>query len=387
VATFEVRESAPTRVSLYDITREQLAAQLAEWREPAFRVRQIWGWLYQRMAAGIGEMSDLPKALRARLEEQYVLGRMTVVTDQRSSDGWTRKWLFRFPDGREIETVLMEYDGLRRTACISSQAGCAMNCSFCATGQMGFHRNLRAGEIVEQVLWVARELSRGAAPHNTTKGQRHGNSDGDDSARLSNLVLMGMGEPFANYGNVMEAVRRLMTSESDAGFGLGARRITISTVGLIPGIEKFAAEDTQVNLAVSLHAATDELRNRLVPINARYPLHDLVKATRGYIQKTNRRVSYEWALIDDVNDTNDQAHALAELVKQTNPRGANLVHVNMIPLNPTRGYRGRASDQDQRATFRGILDRAGVPNTLRVRRGIDIAAGCGQLKAEQEHMR
>jgi 23S rRNA (adenine2503-C2)-methyltransferase len=387
VATFEVRESAPTRVSLYDITREQLAAQLAEWREPAFRVRQIWGWLYQRMAAGIGEMSDLPKALRARLEEQYVLGRMTVVTDQRSSDGWTRKWLFRFPDGREIETVLMEYDGLRRTACISSQAGCAMNCSFCATGQMGFHRNLRAGEIVEQVLWVARELSRGAAPHNTTKGQRHGNSDGDDSARLSNLVLMGMGEPFANYGNVMEAVRRLMTPESDAGFGLGARRITISTVGLIPGIEKFAAEDTQVNLAVSLHAATDELRNRLVPINARYPLHDLVKATRGYIQKTNRRVSYEWALIDDVNDTNDQAHALAELVKQTNPRGANLVHVNMIPLNPTRGYRGRASDQDQRATFRGILDRAGVPNTLRVRRGIDIAAGCGQLKAEQEHMR
>lgn len=387
MATFEVRESAPTRVSLYDITREQLAAQLAEWREPAFRVRQIWGWLYQRMAAGIGEMSDLPKALRARLEEQYVLGRMTVVTDQRSSDGWTRKWLFRFPDGREIETVLMEYDGLRRTACISSQAGCAMNCSFCATGQMGFHRNLRAGEIVEQVLWVARELSRGAAPHNTTKGQRHGNSDGDDSARLSNLVLMGMGEPFANYGNVMEAVRRLMTPESDAGFGLGARRITISTVGLIPGIEKFAAEDTQVNLAVSLHAATDELRNRLVPINARYPLHDLVKATRGYIQKTNRRVSYEWALIDDVNDTNDQAHALAELVKQTNPRGANLVHVNMIPLNPTRGYRGRASDQDQRATFRGILDRAGVPNTLRVRRGIDIAAGCGQLKAEQEHMR
>lgn len=386
MSTFEVRESAPTRVSLYDITREQLAAQLAEWREPAFRVRQIWGWLYQRMAAGIGEMSDLPKALRARLEEQYVLGRMTVVTDQRSSDGWTRKWLFRFPDGREIETVLMEYDGLRRTACISSQAGCAMNCSFCATGQMGFHRNLRAGEIVEQVLWVARELSRGVAPHNTAKGQRHGKSDGDDSARLSNLVLMGMGEPFANYGNVMEAVRRLMTPESDAGFGLGARRITISTVGLIPGIERFAAEDTQVNLAVSLHAATDELRNRLVPINARYPLHDLVKATRGYIQKTNRRVSYEWALIDDVNDTNDQAHALAELVKQTNPRGANLVHVNMIPLNPTRGYRGRASDQDQRATFRGILDRAGVPNTLRVRRGIDIAAGCGQLKAEQEHM-
>jgi 23S rRNA (adenine2503-C2)-methyltransferase len=385
VTTIDLHASPP-RVSLYDITREQLAAQLAEWREPAFRVKQIWGWLYQRMAGSIAEMSDLPKTLRARLEEQYVLGRMTVSADQRSSDGWTRKWLFRFPDGREIETVLMEYDGLRRTACISSQAGCAMNCSFCATGQMGFLRNLRAGEIVEQVLWVARELARNAPVRNTQpQGRKQdASADRDDGSRLSNLVLMGMGEPFANYGNVMEAVRRLMGPEADAGFGLGARRITVSTVGLIPGIEKFAAEDTQINLAVSLHAATDELRNRLVPINAKYPLHELVKATRSYIQKTNRRVSYEWALIDDINDTAEQAKALAELVKQTNPRGANLVHVNMIPLNPTRGYRGRASDRDNRAHFREILDRAGVPNTLRVRRGIDIAAGCGQLKAEQE---
>jgi 23S rRNA (adenine2503-C2)-methyltransferase len=298
---------------------------------------------------------------------------MTVSADQRSTDGWTRKWLFKLADGSEIETVLMEYDGLRRTACISSQAGCAMNCSFCATGQMGFLRNLRAGELIEQVVRVARELAR---------SEVSGAAAGRDRERLSNLVLMGMGEPFANYSNVMEAVHRIMAAENDGGFGLGARKITVSTVGLVPGIEKFAAEDSQVNLAVSLHAATDELRDQIVPVNIRYPLREVVRATRGYIQKTNRRVSYEWALIEGVNDSLEQAQALAELVHETNPRDVNLVHVNMIPLNPTRGFHGRASDRDQRFRFREVLDRSGVPNTLRVRRGIDIAAGCGQLKAE-----
>ncbi len=359
--------------SLYDLTREQLGAALTEWGERPYRVRQIWGWLYQKLAGSIDEMSDLPRSLRQKLAERYTLSRMTVSADQRSSDGWTRKWLFKLADGSEIETVLMEYDGLRRTACVSSQAGCAMNCSFCATGQMGFLRNLRAGEIVEQVVWVARELARGADQMAAV---------GKERDRLSNLVLMGMGEPFANYANVMEAVRRVMTPEGDGGFGLGARKITISTVGLAPGIEKFASEDAQVNLAVSLHAATDELRNQIVPINARYPLREVVRATRGYIQKTNRRVSYEWALIEGVNDSLEQAHALAKLVRETNPRDVKLVHVNLIPLNPTRGFRGRASDRQQRFRFRDVLDRAGVPNTLRVRRGIDIAAGCGQLRAD-----
>lgn len=356
-------------LSLYDLTREQLAQQLAEWGEPAFRAKQLWSWLYQRLAGEIDEMTDLPKPLRARLHGNYALGRMVVVADQRSSDGWTRKWLFRLADGSEIETVLMEYDGLRRTACVSSQAGCAMNCSFCATGQMGFLRNLRAGEIVEQVVWVARALALSKAKP----------ADGD---RLSNVVLMGMGEPFANYQNVIEAMERMMAPEEGGGFGLGARRITVSTVGLVPGIRKFAEHGSQVNLAVSLHAATDELRNSLVPINRRYPLHELTKATRDYLRKTNRRVSYEWALIDNVNDTVEQAEALVEVVRKTNPTEANLVHVNMIPLNPTGGYRGRASQQTQRHEFRDVLTRAGVPNTLRVRRGIDIAAGCGQLKAE-----
>ncbi len=376
-----------TQLSLYDLTFEQLGAQLAEMGEPAFRAKQIWQWMYQRLAGSIDEMTDLPKALRTKLSERFALGRITVVTEARSSDGWTRKWLLRFPDGSEIETVLMEYDGVRRTACISSQAGCAMNCSFCATGQMGFLRNLRAGEIIEQVMWVARHLrfpvSDSRLPEVRTPNPKSQNAHPkSESDRLSNLVLMGMGEPFANYQNVMEAVHRVMMPEAGGGFGLGARKITISTVGLVPGIRKFTAEDSQVNLAVSLHAATDDLRNQLVPINQRYALHDLTKAVRDYLKQTNRRISYEWALIDNVNDTPEQAEALVEVVHQTNPTRANLVHVNMIPLNPTGGYRGRASAHERRQQFREILDRAGIPNTMRVRRGIDIAAGCGQLKAE-----
>jgi 23S rRNA (adenine2503-C2)-methyltransferase len=375
---------SPQPLSLYDFTFDQLAKHLAEMGEPAFRAKQIWQWMYQRMAGSIDEMSDLPKPLRAKLNEAFVLNRITLVTEAQSSDGWTRKWLLRFPDGNEIETVLMEYDGIRRTACISSQAGCAMNCSFCATGQMGFLRNLRAGEIIEQVMWVARHLKQpasniarlAATPKSKTPEPRL-NSD-----RLSNLVLMGMGEPFANYQNVMEAVHRVMMPETQGGFGMGARKITISTVGLVPGIRKFAEEDSQVNLAVSLHAATDEVRDPMVPINRRYPLRELTKAVRDYLKKTNRRMSYEWALIDGVNDTPEQAEALVELVHDTNPTRANLVHVNMIPLNPTGGFRGKASAQERRQQFRAILDGAGIPNTMRVRRGIDIAAGCGQLKAE-----
>jgi 23S rRNA (adenine2503-C2)-methyltransferase len=364
----------PHPISLYDLTRDQLARQLAEWGEPAFRVQQMWAWMYQRLAADIDEMTDLPKALRAKLKEHYTLNRVTPVAEQRSSDGWTTKWLLRFPDGSEIETVLMEYDGLRRTACISSQAGCAMDCSFCATGQMGFLRNLRAGEIVEQVVWVARALK------NSELRMQNGERLHEGGERLSNVVLMGMGEPFANTDNVMEAVRRVMEPEAGGGFGLGARKITISTVGLVPSIRKFAEEDTQVNLAVSLHAATDELRDQLVPINRRYPLHELVAATRDYIAKTNRRVSYEWALIENVNDTPEQAQALVDLVRQTNPKQSQMVHVNMIPLNPTGGYGGHASHRVRVHQFREILAEAGIPNTVRARRGIDIAAGCGQLR-------
>jgi 23S rRNA (adenine2503-C2)-methyltransferase len=389
--------------SLYDLTREQLEQQLTEWKEPAFRAGQIRRWLYERFAASIDEMTDLGKPLRARLKEHYALSRMTAAAEKQSTDGWTRKWLLRLSDGSEVETVLMEYEGIRRTACISSQAGCAMNCSFCATGQMGFLRNLRAGEIVEQVIWVARALSLDEGRRMKDEGRtgydasRRSSSDirhSSSGERLSNVVFMGMGEPFANYNNVMEAVRRLTAhpepaegAGAEGGIGLGARKITISTVGLVPGIRRFADEGTQVNLAISLHAATDELRSSLVPINRRYPLRELTQAAHDYIAKTNRRLSFEWALIEGVNDTPEQAEALVKLVQQTfDPRqeGRHLVHVNLIPLNPTGGYAGQASRRARIQQFCVILDRAGIPNTLRVRRGIDIAAGCGQLKAEAQ---
>ena len=365
------------QTSLYDLTRDQITAQLAEWSEPAFRAGQIWRWLYERHAADIDNMSDLSKALRTRLKQQYILSRLTPVAEKKSTDGWTRKWLLGLGDGSEVESVLMEYEGVRRTACISSQAGCAMNCSFCATGQMGFLRNLRAGEIIEQVIWVTRALT---SSRHTPDGQ--GN---ELEERLSNVVFMGMGEPFANYNNVLEAAHRLVEPRETGGFGLGARKITISTVGLVPGIRRFADEDLQLNLAVSLHAATDDLRNQLVPINKRFPLREVTHAVHDYIVKTNRRVSFEWALIDGVNDTPEQAEALLKLVRNTfNPQveKRHMIHVNMIPLNPTSGFAGRASQRTRIQEFCDVLSRAGIPNTLRVRRGIDISAGCGQLKAE-----
>jgi 23S rRNA (adenine2503-C2)-methyltransferase len=280
---------------------------------------------------------------------------LTPVAQQSSEDGETIKWLFDLPPvGKgtaQVETVLMGYYR-RRTACISSQAGCGMGCSFCATGQMGLQRNLTAGEIVAQVLFTARELAR-------------------QNEKLSNVVFMGMGEPLANYDNTLAALRRLTDPD---GFNMGQRRITLSTVGLVPGIARFSREGLQVGLAVSLHAATDQLRDTLVPINQRYPLDRLIAACHDYVGQTHRRISFEWALIAGVNDSVDQARALVERV-----RGL-LCHVNLIPLNPTTGYAGAPTSPGQVAAFCAELDRNGVPNTVRVRRGIDIQAGCGQLR-------
>jgi 23S rRNA (adenine2503-C2)-methyltransferase len=276
--------------------------------------------------------------------------------DLLSSDGWTRKILFTLPDGAQIETVLMEYD-TRNTVCVSTQAGCAMGCTFCATGQGGFQRNLTAGEIVEQVLFFEREL-RKLDPRSTDH-------------RLTNLVLMGMGEPFANYAALLGALDRL---SDPIGYNFGARRITVSTVGLVPMIERFAQERSQVNLAVSLHAATNELRSSMLPINKRYPLEVLIPACRAYTESTHRRISFEWAMIEGVNDTPAQARALVQLIKGM------LCHVNLIPLNPTHGYDGATSTRERIANFRAILDEAHITNSLRIRRGIDIHAGCGQLQ-------
>lgn len=339
-------------LNLYDLTRDDLRARLAEWGEPAYRADQIWRWLYQHKASSFDQMTNLPRALRARLAAETTLAVLEPVAEQRSLDGETVKWLFRLGDGQLIESVLMRYDDGRRTACISTQAGCAMGCVFCATGQMGFARHLTPGEIVAQPVALARRLDA-------------------EGERLSNVVMMGMGEPLHNYDATLAAIR---TMTDPGGLGIGQRHITVSTVGLVPAIRRLAGEGVQVTLAVSLHAATDAERDRLLPVNRRYPLSDLIAACRDYFAQTGRRVTFEWALIHGRNDTPDQARALGRLLKGLT------CHVNLIPLNPTEGYAGGPSSPERVEAFRRVLEEHGIPSTVRVRRGIDIQAGCGQLK-------
>jgi len=343
--------AAESRINLYDLSIEALTALLKEWGQPSFRARQVWEWLYRHYAADFAQMTNLPGALRERLAAEATLDIGEIVLSQDSADGQTKKVLFRLPDGQFIETVLMRYEK-RRTLCISTQAGCAMGCVFCATGQMGFMRNLTVAEIVGQVIYFARELA--------AEGQQ-----------VTNIVMMGMGEPLHNYSHTLAALDRLTDS---TGINLGARKITISTVGLVPAIRRYADEQRQTPLAVSLHAATDEERGRLLPVNRRWPIADLMDACRYYVEKTGRRMTFEWALIAGENDTEEQAHKLGELL-----RGM-LGHVNLIPLNPTAGYGGVPSSPERVGRFRDVLSSYGVTSTVRVRRGIDIQAGCGQLR-------
>ncbi len=337
-------------MNLYDLRQDELAEVLISWGEPKFRAGQVWAWLYDKRVRDFDAMTSLPVGLRERLKAETTLGSLTVATEQRSKDG-TIKRLFRLEDGQLIESVLMPYDDDRRTACISTQAGCAMGCVFCATGQMGFARHLTAAEIFEQAARFAADLEA-------------------EGERLSNVVLMGMGEPFHNYDESLSAVHRLMDD-----LGIGARHITISTVGLVPQIRQFAEEGLQVRLAISLHAATDAERAALLPVNKRWPLAELMDSIRYYIEKTGRRVTFEWALINGETDTPEQAHALGRLLKGV------MCHVNAIPLNPTAGYGGGPSSAVAAAVFTETLAQYGVSMTVRVRRGIDINAGCGQLKA------
>ncbi|HAX49901.1 MAG TPA: 23S rRNA (adenine(2503)-C(2))-methyltransferase RlmN [Ignavibacteria bacterium] len=340
---------------LFDLTLKELTDIITGLGEPAYRAKQVYEQVYSKAVSSFDKMNGLPKSLREKLAEIIDASHLTTQIDKLSSDNHTRKILFGLPDGAQVETVLMGYN-IRRTACISTQAGCALGCTFCATGQGGLQRNISSGEIVQQVMFFERELRK-------------------KNDKLTNLVFMGMGEPFANYNEVMKAIDTLTDPN---GFNFGARRITISTVGLVPYIDKFAMEQSQVNLAVSLHAATDELRETMLPINKRYPLKELIKSCRNYVNNTHRRISFEWALIDHVNDTTAQAEALAALLKGM------LCHVNFIPLNPTKGYGGHESKRMRISRFMQILDDAGIPNTLRIRRGIDINAGCGQLRQETE---
>jgi 23S rRNA (adenine2503-C2)-methyltransferase len=338
----------PTR---YDLDRDALAALLDG--EPRYRVEQVWDGLHRQLAEP-AELTTLPKALRARLDDELPAA-LTPVAESTNRTGDTVKWLFALDGGARVETVLMHYRD-RTTVCVSSQAGCAMGCGFCATGQAGFQRQMTTGEIVEQVVLAARRARA-------------------DGRRLGNVVFMGMGEPMANYDRVWPAVERLHDD-----LGLSARHVTISTVGLVPGIRRLAGERLPVNLAVSLHAANDALRDELVPINRRYPLSVLMGACADYLRAKGRRLSFEWALIDGTNDRLSDARELAELAR-TLPLPA---HVNLIPLNPTPGYPTRGTPREDVIGFRERLRHLGVNATIRRNRGTDIDAACGQLAARVE---
>ncbi len=337
-----------SELSRYGASRDDLASLLGD--QPRYRVDQVWAGLYEQLASP-AELTSLPKALRADLDQRLPLA-LDPLTEQTSDRGETVKWLWALADGTQVETVLMHYAD-RSTVCVSSQAGCAMGCTFCATGQAGFDRQLTTGEIVEQVVRAGRRAR-------------------DDGRRLSNVVFMGMGEPMANYDPTWASIERFHTD-----LGLSARHLTVSTVGIVPGIRRLAAEALPVNLAVSLHAADDTLRDQLVPINKRYPLSTLMDACAGYLLAKGRRLSFEWALIDGVNDRDQDARLLVERSRSL-PLPA---HVNLIPLNPTPGYAVQGSSARRVREFRDLLREGGVNATVRRTRGTDIDAACGQLRA------
>jgi len=337
--------------SLYQPTREELSEILTG--EPRYRLDQLWTGLYTNFLRP-QDITTLPNALRLRLSEELPES-LIEVKRAVSDNGDTVKFLWHLLNGQHpIETVLMYYD-TRATVCVSTQAGCAMACGFCATGQAGFNRHLTTGEIVEQVVRAAREAAQ-------------------QQRRIDNIVFMGMGEPLANEPAVWGAVERLHDD-----IGISARHLTISTVGIVPGIKTLATRPLPVNLAVSLHAARNDLRNELVPINTRYPLEVLIQACRDYLYEKRRRVTFEWALIESVNDTDQDARELAELCFQLTPSA----HVNLIPLNPTPGWPTVGSSPARVAAFQKLLRDLGVNATTRQNRGTEIAAACGQLAAGQ----
>lgn len=346
------------QINLLDYDRSALSTLFAAWGYSDYYADLVWRALYQSPAAyaegdaPLASLQQLQPELRQRLLEEATWQLPRCITTQESSDG-TLKFLLQLGDGEQVETVLMPYRD-RYTACISSQAGCAMGCVFCATGQMGFRRNLSAGEIIAQVLFARQAAARAGS-----------------GRKLRNVVMMGMGEPLHNYDATVTAMRILT---EDTGLAMGPRYITISTVGLAPAIRRLAGEGIGVNLAVSLHGATDEERSALAPIARRWQLAELMDACRFYSEQARRRIFFEWTLIAGKNDTPEQAHKLAQLL-----RGMH-AHVNLIPLNPTSEYGGAPSQRDHIARFKAILDQAQIPNTVRQRRGIDIDAGCGQLR-------
>lgn len=355
------KPKAKTPRHLADMTIEERKKRAKELGIPTFRVNQISTHYFTHYNDDPSSWSDFPKDLRETVREEFLPTLITLVRSITCDDGLTRKDLWRLHDGVLVESVLMRYPE-RTTVCISSQAGCGMNCPFCATGQAGLTRNLTAGEITAQLVAAARACAEGELPGGAT--------------RLSNVVFMGMGEPLANYNAVMRTVRNLVTPQPD-GLGIGARSITVSTVGLVNGIEKLKEEGLQVRLAVSLHTPDDELRDTLVPINSRWKVGEVLAAADRYADVTGRRYSIEYALIRDINDQAWRADLLGKLLKNRH------AHVNLIPLNPTPGSKWTASRPEDERAFVKTLESYGVPVTVRDTRGREIDGACGQLAASE----
>lgn len=361
------------KIALFELRPADVAQYLSELGQPDYRARQVLRWAYRNGATRCSEMTDLPQTLREQLDASVSLHRLMAVARNRAADGLTEKVLFRLPDGKTVETVLMEYGdpedagGGRRTVCVSSQAGCAYGCTFCATGQQGYDRNLTAGEIVEQVLYFETMLRR-----------EDPSAAGSDQRGVTNIVFMGMGEPLANYTAVWRAIETL---HDPAALGMGARHITVSTVGLVPEIRRMAQQQLQVGLAISLHAPSDALRDTLVPVNRKYPLTQLMDACRTYLASSGRRITFEYVLLEHVNDELSHARALAVLLKDL------LCHVNLIPVNPTPAAAYRRPSRERMLAFEGELRARGIPTTLRDTKGVDIQAGCGQLHTREARRR
>lgn len=342
-----------TRTTLYDLSYDDLRARMAALDQQPFRAAQIYDWTYKKLVTDYGQMANLPAELQSTLSETLPMDPLTQVHAVETDDGETIKFLYTTHDGQLVETVLMFYPD-RATVCVSCQVGCAVGCAFCATGLGGLQRNLTAGEMVVQAVHAARVARERGRP-------------------LTNLVMMGMGEPFHNYRETMKFIAILNDKH---GLEFGARRITVSTSGIVPGIQKLAEEPYQVNLAISLHAPNDTLRSRLVPINGRFPVEVLMQTARDYIARTGRRISFEYALMKGINDSDEVAEELADLLQGM------LCHVNIIPLNPVDVLPYERPETEDIDRFAAALERRGVPTTVRYSRGVEIAAACGQLRAK-----
>ncbi|GAB6100689.1 23S rRNA (adenine(2503)-C(2))-methyltransferase RlmN [Halanaerocella petrolearia] len=330
----------------------ELKKLMSELDQASFRAKQLFSWLYDKKVTSFSDMSNLAKDLRKQLQNKTELNRLDVVASQESEDG-TEKYLFKLEDGKRIESVYLPIEDKRHSLCISTQVGCAMGCEFCATGLHGLTRNLTAGEIINQILTV--EEIKGV--------------------RITNVVFMGMGEPLANYEQVLKAVKLMNHNQ---GLNIGMRKITLSTCGLVPEIKKLAREELQLTLAISLHAPNNELRSEMMPVNDRYPVEELIEACQYYIDQTNRRITFEYALVEGVNDSVAEAKELADLL------AGMLAHVNLIPINQVDETGYTNPDEQRIREFKAELDKKGIPVSTRAERGADIDAACGQLQAKED---